>query len=298
MVFQVLAGLDSEYSVAKRTIPQRNPFPSFLELHSLLLLEEATLLLEAANRDTQLVIASSNPQLLHLSHHPHATTNLPTPPVSSIASWDTFSGSRGHFWGNRGRSYGGHRRHGISTGSGCGFDFSGGHNAVPSRVLLTLLPTPSIPAGGSQHYPISCQLCQQLNHQARDCPLLTIWPTPASPSPHPTLFASSPNSSWYIDSGCEKVLEAIGFVVVDEIGKMGRIGDAEPVRLKIEGHWIPLEIGIGLSREVIEELDIGAGDTDIGGGEEIDSVDMGKTQDRQHIKQEEKETLEDAWCWT
>ncbi|GKV17723.1 hypothetical protein SLEP1_g28190 [Rubroshorea leprosula] len=40
IVMQALAGLDNEYSVAKRTIPQWVPFPSFLELRWLLLIEE------------------------------------------------------------------------------------------------------------------------------------------------------------------------------------------------------------------------------------------------------------------
>ncbi|GKV04805.1 hypothetical protein SLEP1_g16912 [Rubroshorea leprosula] len=43
LVLQVLAGLDQEYSSAKRTIPQRQPFPSFLQLHFLLLIEEASI---------------------------------------------------------------------------------------------------------------------------------------------------------------------------------------------------------------------------------------------------------------
>ncbi|GKV02439.1 hypothetical protein SLEP1_g14875 [Rubroshorea leprosula] len=171
LVFQVLAGLDSEYSVAKRTITQRNPFPSFLELHSLLLIEEATLLREAANRH-QLVISPSNPQLLHLLHHPQ------TPVVPSAASWDTSSGNHHQLYSLT-----------TSTRGGRWSGRRGGRGSFRS--------TRGRSYGGSRHPSFSP------NHQARDCPLLTIRPTTASTSTHQSLVASTSTSdpNWYIDSG-------------------------------------------------------------------------------------------------
>ncbi|GKV37563.1 hypothetical protein SLEP1_g45582 [Rubroshorea leprosula] len=164
LVFQVLAGLDSEYRVAKRIIAQRNPFLRLLELHSLLLIEEATLLHEAANRDTQ-------------------------PMISPRGRWSSRRGGRRNVRGNRGRSYGGSCHFGFSITFGRGSEFSGGyfssnHGVVSSRALPPLFPTLSTPVTCSF---ISCQWCQQPNLQACDCPLLPIQPMTASTSTHQSL---------------------------------------------------------------------------------------------------------------
>ncbi|GLT33975.1 hypothetical protein SLA2020_085250 [Shorea laevis] len=62
LVLRTITGLDQAFSVAKRTIPQRTPFPTFLELRSLLLIEEANLQRESQSASWQL--SSINPQLL------------------------------------------------------------------------------------------------------------------------------------------------------------------------------------------------------------------------------------------
>ncbi|GKV37562.1 hypothetical protein SLEP1_g45582 [Rubroshorea leprosula] len=150
--------------VAKRIIAQRNPFLRLLELHSLLLIEEATLLHEAANRDTQ-------------------------PMISPRGRWSSRRGGRRNVRGNRGRSYGGSCHFGFSITFGRGSEFSGGyfssnHGVVSSRALPPLFPTLSTPVTCSF---ISCQWCQQPNLQACDCPLLPIQPMTASTSTHQSL---------------------------------------------------------------------------------------------------------------
>ncbi|GKV41582.1 hypothetical protein SLEP1_g49088 [Rubroshorea leprosula] len=65
LVLRVLAGLDSSYSVSKCSIPQRVPFPSFLQLRSLLLIEEANL--QHENSQNHATESFSSPQVLLLS---------------------------------------------------------------------------------------------------------------------------------------------------------------------------------------------------------------------------------------
>ncbi|GKV38622.1 hypothetical protein SLEP1_g46511 [Rubroshorea leprosula] len=66
LVLRTIAGLDHSFLVAKRTIPQRVPFPTFLELRSLLLIEEANILQESSN-SSLMNGSSSSSQLLQLT---------------------------------------------------------------------------------------------------------------------------------------------------------------------------------------------------------------------------------------
>ncbi|GKV42570.1 hypothetical protein SLEP1_g49953 [Rubroshorea leprosula] len=77
VVFQVLAGLDSDYNVAKRTIPQRVPFPSFLELHSLLLIEEVSVQREKGTISQQLLPDASQVLQATVQPSPQSSTAVP-----------------------------------------------------------------------------------------------------------------------------------------------------------------------------------------------------------------------------
>ncbi|GKV41699.1 hypothetical protein SLEP1_g49197 [Rubroshorea leprosula] len=98
LVFQTLAGLDSAYSVAKRTIPQRVPFPSFLEMRALLLIEEASVQREQAAAASLLPGVTSSHQVLHtaipISNQAPPSRYSPSPVhVADIQTNSNFVGS-------------------------------------------------------------------------------------------------------------------------------------------------------------------------------------------------------------
>ncbi|GKV48803.1 hypothetical protein SLEP1_g55595 [Rubroshorea leprosula] len=182
LVLHTLAGLDSAYTVSKRTIPQRVPFPSFNQLRSLLLIEEATVLRES--RQAMAVAPFSSPQVL-----------------------GRYSGAR--FNGQQQKYFGGGRFHNQqnyhprpdysssrpltshgyqSSRSGPATRFSWDNTTLPP-----LLSTPVI-----------CQWCLQPNHQARDCPSI---PRTSQQLSYPQTFIAdnastvSGDPSCYFDSG-------------------------------------------------------------------------------------------------
>ncbi|GKV41335.1 hypothetical protein SLEP1_g48881 [Rubroshorea leprosula] len=69
LVLRTIAGLDSAFSLSKRTIPQCQPFASFLKLQSLLLIEEANNLQESSTSPL-MQGSSSASQLLQISNSP------------------------------------------------------------------------------------------------------------------------------------------------------------------------------------------------------------------------------------
>ncbi|GKV40300.1 hypothetical protein SLEP1_g47962 [Rubroshorea leprosula] len=238
IVFQALAGLDAEYSVAKRTIPHRSPFPSFVELQSLLLIEESTLQRERstsafpfANSSAQQVLQTS----VHSSgmgypiHEAYYSGTQSRPDFYGMnrGRGSFYRGGRGHKRGGRGgRNLRGSFSHfdrgfypGAPTNPGRGSSSflntaghpsssqhsSYGHHSPHFRggSLPPLLPNPSM---ASLHV-TACQLCDQLTHKARDCPLLigtNIASMPSAPTAlTATTFPIAPDSKWYIDSGAD-----------------------------------------------------------------------------------------------
>ncbi|GKV44212.1 hypothetical protein SLEP1_g51411 [Rubroshorea leprosula] len=223
LVFQTLAGLDSAYSVAKRTIPQRVPFPSFLEMRALLLIEEASVQREQAAAASLLPGVTSSHQVLHtaipISNQAPPSRYSPSPVhVADIQTNSNFVGSsrgygriipRGGRRGSRGGRAGrgfynsrGNFQH-FNTGYGRGplnnyGGYASARMAQPNLSLPPLLPTPPI---GSPL--VSCEWCGQPSHQARECSLLSR----TLPHSHPTFFAapsyppSVSDSNWHIDSG-------------------------------------------------------------------------------------------------
>ncbi|GKV14902.1 hypothetical protein SLEP1_g25705 [Rubroshorea leprosula] len=198
-------GLDAEYSVAKRTIPHRSPFPSFVELQSLLLIEESTLQREKSTSAFPFVNSNAQQVLQTSIHSSGMGSSIPEVYYSGTQSRPDFYGM------NRGR------------GSFVAVVTNEVVEAVvilvaPSQILIhssyghpsshfrgsslpPLLPNPSM---ASPHV-TACQLCDQLTHKARDCPLL-IGTNIASMSSAltaltATTFPTAPDSKWYIDSG-------------------------------------------------------------------------------------------------
>ncbi|GKV09943.1 hypothetical protein SLEP1_g21378 [Rubroshorea leprosula] len=216
LVLHTLAGLDSTYTVSKRTIPQRVPFPSFNQLRSLLLIEEATVLRESGQAMAAAPFSSPQVLLSSTSSHQQRDFNYsPRPPNRNNNrgrnnSWGRgggrYSGAR--FNGQQQRYFGGGRFHNQqnypwpdyssprpltshgyrSSSSGPTTRFSWDNTTLPP-----LLPTPVI-----------CQWCLQPNHQARDCPSI---PRTSQQLSYPQTFiadnasTASGDSSCYFDSG-------------------------------------------------------------------------------------------------
>ncbi|GKV28897.1 hypothetical protein SLEP1_g37885 [Rubroshorea leprosula] len=209
IVFQALAGLDAEYSVAKRTIPHRSPFPSFVELQSLLLIEESTLQREKST-SAFLFVNSSAQQVLQTSVH-SSGMGFPIPEAyySGTQSRPDFYGmnrGRGSFYrGGRGNKRGGRGGRGDRSSRGsfsnfdCGFypgaPTNPGCGSPSFSILLGILP----------HRNTHLMAIIPLISVARDCPLL-IGTNIVSMSSAPTAliattFPTAPDSKWYIDSG-------------------------------------------------------------------------------------------------
>ncbi|GLT62116.1 hypothetical protein SLA2020_347760 [Shorea laevis] len=138
IVMQAIGGLDAEYNISKRTIPQRLPFPSFLELQSLLLTEEATLQREKSFNNLAFVNPSS-PQALQVSA---TSPNVGSSPAeiyySGAASRSDFSGfgrgfHRGPTRGGRGFRRGGRNGRGFFGSGGRGSFGSGGRGSYSPR---------------------------------------------------------------------------------------------------------------------------------------------------------------------
>ncbi|GLU00649.1 hypothetical protein SLE2022_179980 [Rubroshorea leprosula] len=232
IVFQALAGLDAEYSVAKRTIPHRSPFPSFVELQSLLLIEESTLQREKSISALPFVNSNAQQVLQTSVHSSGMGSSIPEAYYSGTQFRPDFFGinrGRGSFYrgGGRGNRRGGRGGRG-SRGSFSNFDrgFYSGAPTNPGRGFSSYLNTAGNPSSSqhssygqhSSHFrgsslppllpnpPMSaCQLCDQLTHKARDCPLLigtNIAPLSSAPAAFTaTTFPTAPDSKWYIDSG-------------------------------------------------------------------------------------------------
>ncbi|GKV32028.1 hypothetical protein SLEP1_g40665 [Rubroshorea leprosula] len=231
IVFQALTGLDTEYSVAKRTISHRSPFPSFVDLQSLLLIEESTLQREKSISALPFVNSSAQQVLQTSVHSSCMGSSIPEAYYSGTQSrLDFFGINRGHgsfYRGGRGNKQGGQGGH-VFHGSFSNFDrgFYSGAPTNPGHGSPSFLNTAGNPSSlqhssygqHSSHFrgsslppllpnpPMSaCQLCDQLTHKARDCPLL-IGTNIASLSSAPatltaTTFPTVPDSKWYIDSG-------------------------------------------------------------------------------------------------
>ncbi|GKV50619.1 hypothetical protein SLEP1_g57319 [Rubroshorea leprosula] len=236
LVLRTIAGLDHSFSVAKRTIPQHVPFPTFLELRLLLLIEEANILQESST-SSLMNGSSSSSQLLQLTHPSDLQIHYAAPLQRGrgFGRNNTFRGGRTNrgrgsrgsgrtVWNHRsnfsghssfGRGFGNvaHGASDFSTGysgtHGAGFNGSlfaksdgqvvGFHSANSStRALPPLLPTSPTP--------IACQWCNRLGHQARDCSFLTARPASASSAPqslYANLVPAPMDPNWYFDNGAQ-----------------------------------------------------------------------------------------------
>ncbi|GKV03333.1 hypothetical protein SLEP1_g15654 [Rubroshorea leprosula] len=206
LVLRTIVGLDHSFSVAKRTIPQRVPFPTFLELRSLLLIEEANILQESST-SSLMNGSSSSSQLGGRTNRGRGSRG------SGRTVWNHRSNFSGHSYSGRGF---GNVAHGASDFSA---SYSGTHGAglngslfaksdgqvagfhstnSSTRALPPLLPTPPTL--------IACQWCNRLGHQARDCSFLTARPTSASSAPqslYANLVPAPMDPNWYFDSGAQ-----------------------------------------------------------------------------------------------
>ncbi|GKV19637.1 hypothetical protein SLEP1_g29868 [Rubroshorea leprosula] len=107
LVLHTLARLDSAYTVSKRTIPQRVPFPSFNQLRSLLLIEEATVLRESGQAMAAAPFSSPQVLLSSTSSQQQRDFNYsPRPPNRNNNC------GRNNFWGRGGGRYSGARFNG------------------------------------------------------------------------------------------------------------------------------------------------------------------------------------------
>ncbi|GKV24576.1 hypothetical protein SLEP1_g34169 [Rubroshorea leprosula] len=189
LVLQTIASLDHSFLVAKHTIPQRVPFPTFLELRSLLLIKEANILQESST-SSLMNGSSSSSQLLQLTHPSDLQIHYAAPL------------QRGRGFGRNNSFRGGQTNQGRgSRESGCTSDgqVAGFHSANSStHALPSLLPTSPTP--------IACQWCNRLGHQARDCSFLTARPASASSAPqslYANLVPTPMDPNWYFDSGAQ-----------------------------------------------------------------------------------------------
>ncbi|GKU87922.1 hypothetical protein SLEP1_g2249 [Rubroshorea leprosula] len=179
LVLRTIAGLDHSFAVAKRTIPQRVPFPTFLELRSLLLIEEANILQESST-SSLMNGSSSSSQLGGRTNRGRGSRE------SGRTVWNHRSNFSGHSYSGRGFGNVAHGASDFSIGysgtHGAGFNGSlfakfdgqvaGFHSANSSTCALPplLLTSPT---------PIACQ-----------------WYSPHPPVELPTSHATSSMASY------------------------------------------------------------------------------------------------------
>ncbi|KAF5812635.1 putative RNA-directed DNA polymerase [Helianthus annuus] len=155
LVIQLLSGLNEAYGSAATIIQNKDPFPTFYEARSQLILEETT----KANR-------VANDTAFHTSHQPpNSNTNTSTQP--------TFNRN-----GNRGR--GRHRGRGRGRTSTSTFPSQYPHSQQP--------PTYYPPFGAHSQQPTA----QTHSPSYWTQPNNNYWPAP--PCPYPTTLPSRPNN--------------------------------------------------------------------------------------------------------
>ncbi|GKV19435.1 hypothetical protein SLEP1_g29696 [Rubroshorea leprosula] len=174
LVLRTIAGLDHFFSVAKRTIPQRVPFPTFLELRSLLLIEEANILFIMLLICNEVVVLAG---IILLGEAGLIE-------VGDLAEVVVLSG--------------------IIAQIFLAILILVAASAISTRALPPLLPTS--PTSPTPPTLIACQWCNRLGHQACDCSFLTTKPASASSTPqslYANLVPAPMDPNWYFDSGAQ-----------------------------------------------------------------------------------------------